>query len=671
MTTIKSNLCTFAIVAACLAATIGAQAQLPAITKPPQGTSILVGSIATLNVVGSGATSYKWLFNSVPIAAATNATYRTSYIQKADEGNYQAVLSNGSGSVTSVVARVNVVTNDIPGINTNLVAHFPFEQSLSDVSAQANNGTWVGNANWTETGKCGGGGLQVFTKSDGTEIDYVTLGTPDDFTFGADTDFSVSFWVRDTSPTGEFPLIANKNWASANNPGWGIAVGADGGLRWNLAGTPGSAKSYTGSAGTLTNGIWHHVAVTFQRNGNATTYLDGAVAGVTALSASSNDVTTAASLALNIGQDGTGAFTGGGSAGINAGLDDLGIWRRALTTNEVYLIFAKGARGVNIEQNVFDIGGPGQPTHVTGQWDFDNGDLKATVGQDLEYGDGPGGYMTTQTTFNTTTAFGIPDIGGSAAKVMKYTRSETPPANYVPGYAMHHGIAPNGGGTLVNQWTLIADVLFPDLSQGDRYTAVIEIQNDTGSDADVSIHEESPGVGGIGISGRYPGNITTNQWHRIAVAVDMAATNGGIHGVMTKFIDGVKAADQTDADGTGLDGRFSLSDVAHLFSDGGNDNEVNTYYVNSVQVRQGKLVDSEIAALGGPQAAGIPVPHPKLITSLTGNNLTISWDVGVTGFNLESSTSLTSPIWSPVSGVTNNSVSVIIGPGSKFYHLKD
>src|SRR5439155_27091491 len=170
MTSRKSKLCVFVAVATWLAAMVGAQGQLPTIDKDPQGTSILVGSIATLTVVGSGATSYKWLLNSVPIAGATNAAYRTSYIQKSDEGNYQAVLINGSGSRTSLVARVNVVTNDIPGINTNLVAHFPFEQNLTDVSAQANNGTWVGNANWTETGKCGGGGLQVFTKSDGTEI---------------------------------------------------------------------------------------------------------------------------------------------------------------------------------------------------------------------------------------------------------------------------------------------------------------------------------------------------------------------------------------------------------------------------------------------------------------------------------------------------------------------
>jgi len=654
-----------------LGGTAGIQAQLPVITKHPVGTSILVGSVATLNVAGTGATSYQWLLNSVPIPTATSATYRSSYITPGEQGKYQAVLSNNSGSVTSLVAWVEVVSADIPGINTNLVAHYPFEQNLLDVSGAGNSGTWSGNVNWTETGKCGGGGLQVLTKPDGSEIDYVTLGAPSDFEFGAATDFSVSFWVRYTTASGEFPLIANKNWLSASNPGWGIAAGADGGLRWNLAGAPGTVKSFTGLPGTLTNGIWHHVAVTFQRSGNATTFLDGAVVGTTPLSPSGNDVTTPAGLALSVGQDGTGTYTNAGTAGISAGLDDLGIWRRALTTNEVYLLYAKGARGMNIEQKVFGIAGPGQPTHVTGQWDFENGDLKATVGQDLAYGDGVGGYMNTQTTFNTTTAFSIPNIGGAPAKVMRYLRGATPPDNYVQGYLMHHGIAPNGGGSLVNQWTLIVDVLFPDLHQGDQYTAIIEVQGSIDSDADVSIHEESPGIGGIGISGRYPGNITVGEWHRIAVAVDMADTNGGINGVMTKFVDGVKASDQTDADNTGLDKRFSLSNVANIFSDGGHDNEVNSFYVNSIQVREGKMADSEIVALGGPQAAGIPVPHPKLVTSVSGHTLTLSWDTAVSGFSPESTDSLTIPNWLPVPGATNNSVSVTIGTGSKFYRLKD
>jgi hypothetical protein len=312
---------------------------------------------------------------------------------------------------------------------------------------------------------------------------------------------------------------------------------------------------------------------------------------------------------------------------------------------------------------------------VTGQWDFDNGDLKATVGQDLEYGDGAGAFMSAQTTFNTTTAFVIPDIGGQPAKVMKYTRSETPPDNYVPGFIMHHGIAPNGGGTgtLVNQWTLITDILYPDLHQGDQYSPFIEIQNNTDSDADLAVYETSAGIGGIGISGRYPGNLTQGQWHRVVFAVDMAASPG----VISKFIDGVKAADQTDADGSGLDGRFSLSDVAHLFSDGGHDNEVNTYYVNNVQIRDSKISDSEAAILGGPQAAGIPggqpaAAPPTLITSrnFTAKTLTISWDPATTGFNLESTGSLSNPNWSPVPGVLNNSVTVDTSAGDQYYRLR-
>src|SRR5262249_47433503 len=199
--------------------------------------------------------------------------------------------------------------------------------------------------------------------------------------------------------------------------------------------------------------------------------------------------------------------------------------------------------------------------------------------------------------------------------------------------------------------------------QGDQYTAVIEIQNDPNSDADVSIHEEAPGVGGIGISGQYPGNITAGQWHRIVVAVDMATAVP----VMSKFVDGTKAADQTSAVGIGLDGRFALSDVAHLFSDGEHDNEVNTYYVNSVQIRSGKLSDSDVAALAGPQAAGIPlaiptgsgqVTPPKLSVTLSQTGLTISWDPSFTGFVLETTPSLSSPSWTPVPAVSGNSVKV-------------
>lgn len=118
------------IAATCFAAFLGAVTSaggaVPIIVKPPQGASVLVGSSVNLAVEGTSSTplSYQWLLNSAAIASQTGPTYSILNIQKASEGNYQVVLSNSSGSVTSIVARVSVVTNDIAGITEDLVGHY-------------------------------------------------------------------------------------------------------------------------------------------------------------------------------------------------------------------------------------------------------------------------------------------------------------------------------------------------------------------------------------------------------------------------------------------------------------------------------------------------------------------------------------------------------------------
>jgi hypothetical protein len=55
------------------------------------------------------------------------------------------------------------------------------------------------------------------------------------------------------------------------------------------------------------------------------------------------------SFAVNIGEDGTGCYADDGSAhDINAAMDDLGIWRRALTANEAKGIFTAGLMGFDL-----------------------------------------------------------------------------------------------------------------------------------------------------------------------------------------------------------------------------------------------------------------------------------------------------------------------------------
>src|SRR4029453_17123327 len=62
--------------------------------------------------------------------------------------------------------------------------------------------------------------------------------------------------------------------------------------------------------------------------------------------------------------------------------------------------------------------------------------------------------------------------------------------------------------------------------------------------------------------------------------------------------------------------------TAVLFGDGDQD-ERRVMWVNSIQIRQGKLTDAEAAALGGPSVDGAPLATP--ISTVTGQ-----WDFNFT-----------------------------------------
>ena len=67
---------------------------------------------------------------------------------------------------------------------------------------------------------------------------------------------------------------------------------------------------------------------------------------------------------------------------------------------------------------------------------------------------------------------------------------------------------------------------------------------------------------------------------------------------------------------------------------------------------------------------GLPVVAALDIQRL-GNTLSIVWPLGLTGYVLEASPSLTAPNWQPVSGVNADcaNATVPIGPGMRFFRL--
>ena len=339
---------------------------------------------------------------------------------------------------------------------------------------------------------------------------------------------------------------------------------------------------------------------------------------------------------------------------------------RTITTNLMRVEFADTAGNRKTNTWQFSIvAGTAVRTVVTGQWDFEACDLSATVGRALRYFDGPSGITAAETRFGTCTSLGVALINGEDAKIMESPYASGVFAPY--GYIMTHLIPPNGGGTRVNQFTLILDVLV-DTTGGGAASLLQMNPANINDDGDLFWQGSNFGQGNGGYGGT--GIFTPGDWHRIAIAYDEAATPA--HAI--KYVDGIFQQDWTA--GHALDNvRRSLAPTAVLFGDSDGDNERRKMWINSVQIRAGALSQAELAALGGPTAMGIPTAivlsapgEPRLTIARVGNDVRISWPASVTGYRLQCTANLNTLIWQDVPSVANCATVAISGPG-RFYRL--
>ncbi len=238
---------------------------------------------------------------------------------------------------------------------------------------------------------------------------------------------------------------------------------------------------------------------------------------------------------------------------------------------------------------------------VTGQWEF-NGDFSAAIGAALV----PQGIAVSQSVFGTTTALGVPDIGGVVAQVMRFPMMPTS----ADGYKMFPGAPANGSYSAgdVNRYSLVMDVLYPAASDN-VYRALFQTSADNSNDADFFVGDgtTTPQADGIGISGVYNGTILPNTWYRIALVVNLDTPTGTP--TYYKYINGALVGSQELRASRFAPWSLESGNPSWIFSD--NDGETALGYVNSVQFSDYPMTAAEIALLGGPSAAGIPViPEP-------------------------------------------------------------
>ncbi len=95
-----------------------------AIAVPPESQTNVAGSTIALNVTAYGTPplSYQWRFNGTNLAGATTNAYSITDFQADEVGNYDVVLRDYSGSVTSAVAKLSINGAPVaPSISTQPV----------------------------------------------------------------------------------------------------------------------------------------------------------------------------------------------------------------------------------------------------------------------------------------------------------------------------------------------------------------------------------------------------------------------------------------------------------------------------------------------------------------------------------------------------------------------
>ena len=270
---------------------------------------------------------------------------------------------------------------------------------------------------------------------------------------------------------------------------------------------------------------------------------------------------------------------------------------------------------------------------VTGQWDFDQGDLRATIGADLQYV----GTASNITTFSTVS------IGGRNAQVMAFGSN-----SISQGFYMRHGANANGGGRFVNQYTLVMDVMFPASSSG-QLRALFQTDpfNHPGNDAEFYIggNSSSPDANGMGADGQFNGPLLPNTWYRLAFAVDLTAPPNQ---QLTKYVNGVVVGAQSLSGG--IDGRYALGPTALLFTTGiATTGFTQPGYVNSIQFLNGCLTSNAVAALGRPTASGIPSGALMTISnSVQSASIKINWAGAKYPYSVQKTSNVYNPTWQNV-----------------------
>jgi len=192
-------------------------------------------------------------------------------------------------------------------------------------------------------------------------------------------------------------------------------------------------------------------------------------------------------------------------------------------------------------------------------------------------------------------------------------------------YKMKHGILANGGGKMVNEYTILIDFKVPSIGAWKTF-----YQTDLSNSSDGDYFINPTGNIGTQATGYTSYTIIPNEWYRFVLTV-----KNGTHHI--SYLDGkaVKAASPLP-----IDGRFALDTLLLMFAD--NDGEDGEIECAEIAIWNSALSSSDISALGGygHNVGPKPIPIVPYLQTPTSTSVYISWhDTSSVGTSVEYGTS--------------------------------
>ena len=320
----------------------------PIITQQPTNLTVNVSNTAVFAVTVTGTTPlhYQWSFNHTNLLGATNAALTLPNVQLSQAGSYAVMVTNLFGKLhqqqrRSPDSREPDTPPSCDSVPAGIVAWWPGQGTANDIIG-GNNGTLMNGTGFTNG--------EVGTAFNLASSQYLVANpaTPSSLDVGQGSGLTFEEWIKPTTVTAEELLFEYERalgTLDGADVGVTLSIHADSGgiLYANVLDTGETPHNFLTPPGLLVPNAWQHVALTYDKaSGLAAFYINGASVTVSHLGSFTPHTSFTNFL---MGARTTFNSVANPGAQYSGSVDEVSLYNRALSSNEIAAIYNAGSAG--------------------------------------------------------------------------------------------------------------------------------------------------------------------------------------------------------------------------------------------------------------------------------------------------------------------------------------